>query len=879
MTGAEALQYVTSKTTTTQKKNSKIVMPEDLQKIATKENVVLPTVNPNIDSSLLMKSLDLLNTGSYAIGGLLSGKGAIEGIKQKISPSSVIGVNNFWGALATDVLLDPTTYLTFGVGGGLKIATKVGARTLNKAGTNLLKKAVTQYGEDTARKMVANVAVKYPEKYLKSSAVRFMGQELAKLPTKVVPDAIKNIPTVKKIGDLTKKALVPFSEIQDIPRGQDYIDSFLKMQKTARNRIGKTTELIGRMGQQASKALGYMQKITGEKTGAEIAKLVEGRLGNGFKMTSGTQAVDDIVDWIARGQERMLKAEKTRGLIRTQLPNYLKHHLTKEGATFLETGAIDATKLSKTLAEYSKPLRVKTPFAKARSMEGTIAQINKYMKDTYGVKNFFEPNAFKALAVRSAEHIKAVEMFDWFRNVRQYFGFPAEVGVTKKIINGIPYVETGVKNLKGVLVPLPIAKHINEVTKFLSSDESTNAFLRMYDTLLNFWKGSVTGWFPQFHSRNFIGGIFNNWLAGLKNPRWYIVGENIVKGKEGTLTTKLGKKIDYKEIVKQGENLGIGGQPGYMDVLQTVDDAINGKGKNFPRRMMGFVEDRIRYPLFAYRLAEGDSFQEAAKVVMKYHFDYSPEGLTFFEREVMRRAMPFYRWSRGNIPLQLEHIVKQPGKYAALGKITNLTAETQEEKEESKLLPSYMKDTFPIRIKEKDGLTRYLYNIGLPVEDVNKLWKGNFSKTLSRLLSEFSPLLKYPVEVATGYNLYFNNQIEDNTYTYPFVKNIPGLREWMEVSSYVNPKTKKIVYTANPYKIHFINTLAGRYFMTLGRLTNDNVEGFIRIMQSLLPGTVKDLDIEKEKYWRNQEFVDDLEKVLQRKGLRKSFEINYTTKK
>ena len=77
--------------------------------------------------------LDVLRTGEYAMGGILAGKGPITGIREKISPSEVLlkdreEERKFWSkegltALAIDILLDPTTYITFGAGGGLKLYT------------------------------------------------------------------------------------------------------------------------------------------------------------------------------------------------------------------------------------------------------------------------------------------------------------------------------------------------------------------------------------------------------------------------------------------------------------------------------------------------------------------------------------------------------------------------------------------------------------------------------------------------------------------------------------------------------------------------------------------------------------------------------------
>ena len=51
-------------------------------------------------------------------------------------------------------------------------------------------------------------------------------------------------------------------------------------------------------------------------------------------------------------------------------------------------------------------------------------------------------------------------------------------------------------------------------------------------------------------------------------------------------------------------------------------------------------------------------FDVAAQEVKKSLFDYS--DVSRFERDVLKRFMPFYTWTRKNIPAQLASLVKNP---------------------------------------------------------------------------------------------------------------------------------------------------------------------------------------------------------------------------
>ena len=244
----------------------------------------------------------------------------------------------------------------------------------------------------------------------------------------------------------------------------------------------------------------------------------------------------------------------------------------------------------------------------------------------------------------------------------------------------------------------------------------------------------------------------------------------------------------------------------------------------------------------------------------------------------MKRLLPFYKWTRGNIPLQLEQMVKQPGKYAGIGKaLQNLQSDKEKAKEEFSILPPYMREGLPVRLGEKDGYSQYMYGFGLPVEDVNRLYKGSPQRTLASFVGELSPLLKYPIEAGTGQNLFTGEPIEASNNVYPFVNKVPGLRDWLEVSEKKN-KNGTTSYTANPYKLHFLNTALGRFYTTAGKLTDDKTSGAVKFLYGLIGTKAKSVDIEKEKFWRDQEAQDNLEQALQNKGLLKQYQRAYIPK-
>jgi len=875
---------------------------EGLRDFALQNNVDVSSTQPK--ESTLQKILHVLNTGGYAVGGLISGKGIKAGIKERIQPSEALGIKSKVGGFIADILLDPTTYLSFGYGAGAKLATKAGTVVLSKTGTSLLKKSILEVGEQGARKMLAEkVLAEGGEKFLAKGGLKFAGKQIlprsaVTAPFKAVDWLVEKTPVVGKMyegaKDLAGKAFVPFKSIKELPGriGEDYVDKFSQFSKATRSEVSKAVEEATTLGKSAQKELG-------KDAGTRVGRLIEGmaeiptKVADGVEKTAtaGNKVIDNIIGHIQGEHKRFATLEKERGLLDNELPDYLRHYLTPEGREFLQ-------KNSDVAQELLKKTRVSTPFAKARTLDDTLVNINSYFRKTHGVK-LFEQDAFKAFGARKAEHVKAINTYDFLTDVGKQFGKQAEM-VTKEykhpisgqmvkketakpiFDNGMRYIESTVPQLKGVLLPEQIVKHVEETYKVLTSDEATKGFLKIYDKALGFWKGSVTGWFPAFHIRNSIGGIFNNFIAGVKNPARYLQGDQIARGVKGTITTKLGTKYTYQQIKEIAERLGVVNQPGYLDVMREVEKDVNkgavGKLMDLPKNAMEITENRLRLPLFVDRLVKGDAPEQAAKSVFQFHFDYAPEALAPFEQNIMKRLLPFYRWTRGNIPLQLEQIVKQPGKYASLGKfVDNLQVDKEKAKEEFQYLPPYMREGLPVRLGEKNGFSQYLYGLGLPVEDINRLYKGSAKRTLASMVGELSPILKYPIEAATGQNLFTGEPIKEGSRVYPFVNTIPGLRDWLEVSEHKD-KSGNVSYRANAYKLHFLNTALGRFYTTAGKLSDDNTSGVVKFLYGLVGAKAKSVDMEKEKFWRDRDVQDRLEEELEGRGLINRFDSVYVPK-
>lgn len=893
------------------------------------------SVVPTEITGTMNKLLDIVRTGEYAAGGILSGAGIKKGIKQKISPSDALGITNAATRLIADIFLDPTTYLTFGAGGGAKIATKTGASiTLTKAGTREFVSLSKKIGAEKARKEFAEILVRNPN-YIDKSGLKFMGQTI--IPKKsfdAIGSAVKNtivkVPYVDKLGNIAEKTVDMFNPLAKLSkdteagqfaakynlflkstRAQEYrtIETIAKAEKQYIKKHGKEfaknvskyiedgdsllkmpasmvddvkrvgDEIISIQNKIAKEelALGILKSTLGAdkfvKAPKVVKKIVEKYTDDIF--TGAIKTADEFKKTLTRKESESLKnlykqgnkkytAGKIFNIISNSYitpDNYIRHVLTEKGRKFLE-------KEGSFMNALPKPLRVKLRAGDMRKMGGTIDEINKVMRSKVG-GDLFEPDAFKALAYRRVESIRAIETYKFLDEVKKSsYAVKALPGEVSRNIDGIKYIRSTNKQLEGRLFPEPIVRELDKTVEFLTGDKATKELLSGYDKLLTFWKGSVTGWFPAFHTRNFIGGTFNNWLSRM-NPKYYKMSvdlqRDLKKGGNKIWVSATGETFTSKQLIKIIEDSGAINQPGMVDVMKKVEDIVGStKMKqlgNYPKILLEGVENNLRIPLFMDRfLGRGYSAADAAKDVFKFHFDYAPEGLTAFERNVMKRIIPFYTWTRNNIPLQIEQMIKQPGKYAMFPKLQqDIGGKIGEE--EFQDLPEWMQNMMVVRIGEEGGSGLWL-QLNLPIEDLNKLPLN--PEGVREIVSMMSPILKVPTEIITNRNLFFGTEIvnPDLPKELQTAKTIKQLKMLPEpIKDFLNFKEMQYKgkdgwetrYEMDAVKLHILKGAIGRFYDTIGKAFDEDVDAKRKMLRLIGGLPVYDVDIKEQRYWDTYE--------------------------
>lgn len=186
-----------------------------------------------------------------------------------------------------------------------------------------------------------------------------------------------------------------------------------------------------------------------------------------------------------------------------------------------------------------------------------------------------------------------------------------------------------------------------------------------------------------------------------------------------------------------------------------------------------------RFGTYLNQIRQGAAPEEAARIANLTQVNYAPDAFTDFERNVLKRVIPFYSYSRGILPLIGDELLERPA--GLMGQSTRAITRASEPSEES-FTPEYLRQSVAIPLPEGlplvslqpgSGLKRYLTNIDLPFESVINLVTPGLGNTTTEavgntlrksalnLLGQTNPLIKGPLELLTNRQFYSGRQLSD----------------------------------------------------------------------------------------------------------------------
>lgn len=193
-------------------------------------------------------------------------------------------------------------------------------------------------------------------------------------------------------------------------------------------------------------------------------------------------------------------------------------------------------------------------------------------------------------------------------------------------------------------------------------------------------------------------------------------------------------------------------------------------------------EDFIRGAAFIRGVQEyglNDGGRTAALLSRALHFDY--QDLSHFEDTWMRGTLiPFYVWSRHNVPLQARALFKDPGKMHRLG-LARDEMEALMGDDEFDMTPEWMQERLGFATRYRFGGSPIIVGMETPAYDLNQFLKvgrpGEAGRGMMRhLMSQVSPVFQLPVEQMLGVSTFTGAAFNPRGTEAPlWYRAIPGL--------------------------------------------------------------------------------------------------------
>jgi len=466
----------------------------------------------------------------------------------------------------------------------------------------------------------------------------------------------------------------------------------------------------------------------------------------GLEKGSADPALQGNLTQLRKLLDEAFENEFKSGVIleKQKLPNYVPY-MNKRGGGWRPRGPVSL----------GHEVTARNPYAEPRRW--------KSIEDA--LKGGAEPDIAKIMDVRLRKGRSAARSADFLKDVAERFGFQGKVTGWKKISESVQgqdvtkdmMTKLGVP-LKDIYLPPEIAADVNKL--FISLNKEPSKIGSLFDKAQATWRALATIYRPAFHATNYLGNVFNAQvgsdvflpLAQLRR------GSNFAQaaakhGKEAVekametyglkqAGTSFVSELGPENLVKQIE---MGRTPLWRHPIRHAEAGA--------RKLGSSIEGASKEALFLERLRRGDTIEDAIRSTNKSLFDYG--DLTNFERNVMRRIMPFYTFPRKNVPLQLRGLVENPkvaAGYAKFKQDADKLAQEQGTYVPEAYRPGWLSREAGVQVPflSKPGAPVFV-NPYLPLQDLNKLllpYLGSKAQSvLGETMNAISPFIKTAPEL------------------------------------------------------------------------------------------------------------------------------------
>lgn len=405
------------------------------------------------------------------------------------------------------------------------------------------------------------------------------------------------------------------------------------------------------------------------------------------------------------------------------------------------TGSVNQSS-AETLQDYLKTI---TPETRKLFTPDEIATAGERARKAAG---FIESPAYRA-GRGLAEEGQNVEIGKFFEQVNKNWAKDTAEKGLKQIPSSKSYGKLADK-----YVPDYIYQDIVGMGGIRPGDAGTwGKFLKLYDKATSVWKAGKTVLSPSQLTRNTISNPILNYMAGGPGTL-----RTAIPGWKSALT----KDAAYQEAKKVGTFAGDFTKTDIEKLLpSTSTDGVLRKslekikaGWNKAVDIGGGIQNKTeeagKMAQFILQRSKGKTPEEARALAEKALFNYG--DLTPFEKNVIKRIIPFYTFTRKALPLVAETAVKHPNRLTVFKKAeTAINNMTPERTGQNRMLPSYLKDAVRIPgTKNKYFNAQYIYP-----------WGGMLGES-NLPLGVNIPAYDLASKVISGYDPYYESTLTDS---------------------------------------------------------------------------------------------------------------------
>jgi hypothetical protein len=276
-----------------------------------------------------------------------------------------------------------------------------------------------------------------------------------------------------------------------------------------------------------------------------------------------------------------------------------------------------------------------------------------------------------------------------------------------------------------------------ENVRNLFTDTGLQRFINDAQNVMNIWKTLTTSFLPSHYWFNFIGNIAANLMVGVR-PRSYQRAIGILDRYRRNVQTP-----EDQRIIDHAFETGVLGQTSSADLriltedprttrFQRADDFMQWLASPLRENLGDAPDHFFRLAHYLHILDNTLSRDLAATSVRKHLFNYNE--LTGADK-LLKTMVPFWNWTKNNIPLQLTTLLRQP-RYAAT--YERLREQTLGDSKEDPNSPDWLLENYA-RVGQSS-----FYNPRVPVQDLGTI------TDLDKLLGMLTPALKAPIEIAAN---------------------------------------------------------------------------------------------------------------------------------